>query len=522
MMVFKWRGDKVDHLMADPKQARELVEDLPANDAKALEEITYWLESISQTPGFKVDRRFDNASLLDGAAKQRVRKLSLDYLSTPRQMKFQENQLWTAIFGFWRQLGNAYLACADQYEHTGVGLTLIRRSLPLIVARALRALTHQLKWSLLRYGSVEARIWKDLARLYQIADKRGFADSSIEVYPGSHGDGTARGEFLRAMMLSVSSMDGLSPMRQEIAERVVAHLSSEFRISKRPDGCTHCFDLTSPKAPVRLFKSAESVSGQLFFGAGGALAALDHLIGRIRETHEVPPEVNLGGSYHHDAVIGALLHLAMYWGGDPPGRSSDRRLVTGRLTVVPGFSDAMQALDPSTSDELDFSHDEPAESWIVVNVSDGGYGAIIPALKSDWIRVGTLIGMQGEHSSRWMIGLIRRIASDEHNQRHVGIQTLSRTAIPVRLMRASTTDSSFNAGRTPQPAILLSTAPDARGEVGMVMREGIFSVRDPMDMTIGGKSYLLQPVRLVEGGEDFDWAAFRVSQKKPSMVSSER
>ncbi|KPK18614.1 MAG: hypothetical protein JSU71_15285 [Betaproteobacteria bacterium] len=514
MMVFKWRREKVDHLMADPKRARQLIEELPVNDAKALEEITEWLESISHTPGFKVDQRFDNVSLLDAAAKQRVRKLSLDYLSMPRQMKFQEIRLWTTIFGFWEQLGAAYLACADQYVGAAAGLTLIRRSLPLIVARAQRALTNQVKWFLLRYGPVEPRIWKDMARLYQIADKRGFTGSSIEIYPGSRHAGSMRWEFLKAMMLSVSSMDGLSPMRQEIAERVVAHFSSMFQLSKRPDGCTHCFGLVSPKAPVRIYKGAESVTGQLFFGAGKAFAALAELMERIRRSHEVPPEVDLGGSYHLDAVVGALQHLELCWNADPPGRSSERRLITGRITVVPGFSDAMQALDPSTSDELDFSQDEPAESWIVVNVSDGGYGAIIPGLKSDWIRVGTLIGMQSEHSSRWMIGLIRRIASDEHKQRHVGIQTLSRTAIPVRVVRAGVTGSLFNLGRTPQPAILLATAPDAQGEIGMIMREGIFSVRDAMEMTIGGKSYFLQPVRLVEGGEDFDWAAFRVKQKK--------
>jgi hypothetical protein len=47
----------------------------------------------------------------------------------------------------------------------------------------------------------------------------------------------------------------------------------------------------------------------------------------------------------------------------------------------------------------------------------------------------------------------------------------------------------------------------------MILRDGIFSVRDGMEMTIGGKSYWLQPVRLVEGGEDFDWAAFKVTQQ---------
>ena len=50
-MALDWLGGgKVDHPMADPKRAREIVAELPAGDsAKALAEITYWLDSINQT-----------------------------------------------------------------------------------------------------------------------------------------------------------------------------------------------------------------------------------------------------------------------------------------------------------------------------------------------------------------------------------------------------------------------------------------------------------------------------------------
>jgi hypothetical protein len=209
----------------------------------------------------------------------------------------------------------------------------------------------------------------------------------------------------------------------------------------------------------------------------------------------------------------------MYWSGNPPARSSERRPTAGRITVIPGFREVLQVLDPSAGDELDFSQEEPAESWIVENVSDGGYGTIIPAVKSDWIRVGTLIGMRKEHDSVWTIGLIRRIARDDRSQRRVGIQTLSKTAIPVRLVRSGSTDTSFNVSREPQPAILLATAADRNGEVTVIMREGIFSARDGMEMVIGGKSYELQPARLIEGGEDFDWAAFRVRSNKQRRES---
>ena len=62
-------------------------------------------------------------------------------------------------------------------------------------------------------------------------------------------------------------------------------------------------------------------------------------------------------------------------------------------------------------------------------------------------------------------------------------------------------------------AILLSTAPDRRGEVGVVMRAGVFNSRDSLQMIAGAKTYLLIPAQLAEGGEDYDWARFKVMQR---------
>jgi len=515
-MAIKWLGGKVDHPMSDARQARQLIDGLPANDAaKALEEITYWLDSISQTGEFKLNQRFENIDLLDGAARNHLRKLSQDYLAMPRQLKFQENRLWNAIFGFWRQLGDGYLQCLKQYDDGLIGMTIVRKSLPVIVARVIRALTFQLKWKLLRYGPVEPRFWLELAQVYSIAEQRGFADGVIAIYPGALGESTVKREFLTAMMFSAASPEGLPPLRQEIAERTAAHLASGFRISTRPDGCTHCVDLGLPGPPVRLFKGIEPRATLRFFGAGKGLAVLNQLIGKIRETGTVPQDVNLGGGHGKDNVIGTFRHLAQYWSDQPPARGSERRQTAGRITVVPGLRDILRTLDPSDDDTLDFSLSQPAvsgESWIVEDVSDGGYGAIIPTVKSDWIRVGTLVGVQSEASKYWGLGLIRRIVRDEKEQRHVGIQLLTTTAIPVKISLSQTL-SFTDADRETERAILLSTGPDSRGEIGVVMRGGLFNSRDSLDMTVRDQSFLLMPVSLVEGGDDFDWAKFKIKQR---------
>ncbi len=515
-MAIKWLGGKVDHPMSDAKRARQLIDELPANDpAKVIEEVTYWLDTINQTGEFRLNQRFENIDLLDGAAMNHVRKLSQDYLSMPRQLKFQENRLWNAIFDLWRQLGDGYLHCLKQYEDGLIGMTIIRKSLPVIVARVIRALTFQLKWKLLRYGPVEPRIWSELAQVYSIAEQNGFADGAIAIYPGAGGEGTVKREFLTAMMLSAASPEGLPPLRQEIAERTAAHLAAAFQISNRPDGCTHCVNLASPGPAVRLFKGVEPNATLRYFGAGQGLADLNQLIGKILETGAVPEGVNLGGDYGKDNVIGTFRHLAQYWSDQPPARSSERRPSAGRITVVPGLKDILRTLDPSGDDTLDFSLSQPVgsgESWIVEDVSNGGYGAIIPTVKSDWIRVSTLVGVRGEASNYWGIGLIRRIVRDEQQQRHVGIQLLATAAIPVKLSMSQTL-SFMDADREAERAILLSTGPDSQGEIGVVMRSGFFSGRDSLHMTVRDKSFQLTPVGLVEGGDDFDWVKFKVQER---------
>ena len=105
--------------------------------------------------------------------------------------------------------------------------------------------------------------------------------------------------------------------------------------------------------------------------------------------------MHLGGVYDGDTVKPVLKHLIAYWSDDAPERSAQRRQTATRMTVLHGMVEILGTLDPANSDELDFSDpaaaEHSAESWIVENVSDGGYGAIIPAAKSDWVRVGALI-----------------------------------------------------------------------------------------------------------------------------------
>ncbi|MEK7835821.1 MAG: hypothetical protein AAB298_06695, partial [Pseudomonadota bacterium] len=384
---------------------------------------------------------------------------------------------------------------------------------PAIVARALRARALQLKWDLLHYGPVDVRLWGEVGQLYLFAEAKRITTQAIEIYPDGNGQGTVQQEFLKAMMLGVSSTGGLTPLRQEIAERTVAHFGAMFTLQTRATpGCNDYFDLSMRTPPARMLKGHEHTEMTRFFGAGKALPALEHLIEEIKAKDAVPSRVNLGGMYDSGLVLSALQHVATYWSDKPPARGSGRRKIATRLTVVHGFLDVLQAVEPAADEALDLERATGPESWIVENVSEGGFGAVIPQVKGDWIKVGTILAVRTEASQFWAAAIILRIARDEYQLRHVGIRMLAHAVIPVRLFPAGSA-SLANAMGEGEPGVLLSTTPDKHGEIALLLRGRSYTPGQGLEMNVRGKPYHLTPRKLVEGGDDFDWAKFKVLRR---------
>jgi hypothetical protein len=67
-----------------------------------------------------------------------------------------------------------------------------------------------------------------------------------------------------------------------------------------------------------------------------------------------------------------------------------------------------------------------------------------------------------------------------------------------------------------EDAVLLpSSSADSggTGELSLLMRMGTFSPRQTFQMRAYERDYLLMPKQLLEGGQDFDMAKFRVLQR---------
>lgn len=512
--MLKWiAGSRVDHALADPKQTRALLADLPAFDhLKALEEITTCLEALAGLYGVRLDRFFEVADLLDTAAKAHHARLVRDYLGTSRHQKFQEVKLWTCGCNFATALGDVYLAWLKLHDNEASGPGGQRKHYAVVIARALRALALQMKWSMLRYGPFEAKLWRSVGELYRRAEATGVADISLPIYAGPQGTGTIVQEYLKLLMLWTSGADVLPPVKQDVAEHVVGYFSPLFEMSKAPfPGALYWFDPADQRAPARVFGDPPARADLTFFGPGSAPVNLAKLIAVIGRTGALPSRIDLGPA-HPETVVALLRHLARYWSEMLPVRASGRRASTARITVVPGYAALLDELERDEEDALNFTVSS-TESWVVEDVSENGFGALVPASATDWIRVGEIIGVRVEGSQHWGVGLVRRVSRDEQREYHVGIEMISHRVIVVRISGVGTTGDS-------DTGILLSGTPDANGEVGLVTRAGRFDPQSSVQVNGRTKSYVFIPSRLADAGDDFDWGMFQIQANVPEYPTS--
>jgi hypothetical protein len=496
-------GGKSDHPMADLKEARRLLGELPANDAAgALDEINHWFESVRADRDFRPAHRVALALMLDEAAQTPVRKIGREYLFTPRLSKPQESRLWTVIHGFWRNATLALVGSLEEFVTGAKGAYDLKGDLPIITVRALRALAALMKWLHVRYGPVDPQLWRMAAGSYSLSESRRYSRTPVTVYPGIPGESTADQEFLRVLMLSASSPDTLLPAEIELCERLIGHFTPRFIISTEPRGETpYWIDLAATSPPLRHARPPLNLKTLRYFGPGDSIGEIDAIERSVRATGSVPATLNLGGSYPPELVLRVLEHVGSYWAPAPLERKHPRHRIKSRLTVAWGFDGIVDALTPDASLSFDGAQ---LESWITENISAGGMGAHVPQVKGDWLRVGALVALQPDGGSNWLLGIVRRISRDRGGEAQVGIQTIARAPQPVALHVQVDDAVSID---TEVGILLGADVPD--GPVEVLLRPGVHTADQILVFERDGRKMMLFPSAVNERGADYERVSCR-------------
>lgn len=501
-MIKLFGGSRADHPLADPKEARRLLDALPAADAfKALEELAHWMDSVAAADGFSPQDRIQTLYLVDDAAQPRLRKLAREYTAASRPSRFTENRIWAAIHGYWKSAGMAYARAIDLYVQNAKGADSAKALLPGLLVRALRSFGQQLKWMHLRYGPMDLAVWGIVNKVYAFAELRKLEQAACSPYPGG-AQTTPQKEYLKLVFFGASSPDSLLPMESDFAERIIGDIAGKFTLGTER-GPDHGFwiDLGLPVPPQRMLRACPATPGLRFFGTGAARAEIEARMAAIRSAGRAPTELLQGAIAETESVLEVLQHLAMQWSSTPPERRFQRHAVKSRLSVTHGFDAVVGVLGQVAEDTLDFETKD-VENWIVENVSAGGFGAIVPQVKGDWLKVGALLALQPDGGSNWIVGMVRRVNKTGAQQARIGIETLTKAPMATRF----TVSGAFGAE---EPGVLLKSADAEAIDALIVLKPGVFAPGQNLELDRGERQHVFMPQAVTEKGEDFEIGRYR-------------
>ena len=487
-------SSKTVHPLADARESRRIFTEVANREPlSAVEDAGAWLDSLATDESFKLEQRLELIFRLDEAAVAQARRLGRDYPALIGTSRTQETRYWQAGHGYWQQLASAYLDCMARYGAAEKEGEAIRPQLPLLYGRLVSALAAQLKWDQFHYGPVEREYWKTLGGIYLAAVDAKAAQKPLQLYTGAD-ESTIEAEYLKVLVFHAASMDNLQPLEIEIAERFIAYFLPFFALIRelRPEN-VYWVDVAKPLPPTRLARVPEITPTLRFFNGTRAVEAVTKTIEQIRGEARVPPGINLGGQYQVDTVIPVLQHLAMCWAPKPPMRSDTRRRINAPLRVVNGLAGVHHRLSGRSNGT------DGVESWVIDDVSLGGLGAQATISNPDWIRIGSLIGLQPDGGENWLIGIVRRYVRTGKRQASVGIQTMSKAP------RAVFAD----AGGLHTEALLLDV-PEVGEYARMALPANVLEDNVALLFTLDGKNARLHPRETLVTGADFVVANFFV------------
>jgi hypothetical protein len=533
--VLNWLSDigrKADHPMYNVEAAAKLLSDLPADTAKALEEIISSLETVTATPAFPLAERIGVLKLLDETGQKREAAALADFLRNDKLNEFHRRQLWQMMVDFWEHVSNAYRVCLEEIARDAKPGEPAHPERTLLLVRALRALTCEGKALLLRYQPVKPRIWQDLAHFFSEAEKDKVVAELAKAYESDPLHTNARQEFLRLPMMVAANPGSERMLDLELSARIIARLAGGFALHPQPDAeCNFHFDLAQPACPVRNAPGAPVTSTLRFFGAAQARVVIQETLDRFA-ANPAEPEKRFGNDYTIDEKLVALRRLLLFWGDSPPKQRWPRVKLEAKIKVAHGFTSASELVTRiEFSGMAEMSADQRVKvkeqtgialqaeqstakvaEWMERDGSTWGVGVDVPRQDEAWARIGSILAFQAAGQKAWWLGAIRRMERDAHEHVHAGIEILSKKPLSVYLRgigegaeRAENWQTSSGSFRfTFVNALILNDSSTPGGDPELLLKRDAFNPGIQYEVLMGEQTPHVRLEELLERGEDFD------------------
>ncbi|MDH3287003.1 MAG: hypothetical protein OEP48_04645 [Betaproteobacteria bacterium] len=525
-------GKKADHPMYNVEEARRLLGGVSADDSKALEEISSYLEGITATPDFPLADRIGVLKLVDETGQPLAGAALNLFMRSTTLKEFERRALWQQLTDFSRSVSAAYRLCLQEIAQARKPDAPAHPEHHLLIARTLRALAAEGKMLQMRYLPVRPRVWEELAALYADAENEHYVGEIIKAYPTDLLPTNVRQEFLRLLMMDVAAPNSQSLGELELSARVVARMAAGFALHATPEkGCPFCFDLAHPGRPSRHTPDAKESPTLRYFGVGRSGGEMREIIER-HTANPVEPEKRFGNDFSVGEKLVVLKRLLRYWGDGQPEPQTPRVKIDAKIKVSHGFSAASELITRiefsgmgEMSDDMRMrvkqrtgialqAHEITAQidEWQERDATAWSIGADVPRQHEAWAKIGALCAVVPPGMKSWWLSVIRRMRRDEQDHMHTEIEIVSKKPLSVYLRGIGegaekaenwqTSSGSFEF--TFVNALILNESAVANTSHEILLKRETFNPGIIYEVLMGDPPPYVRLEELLERGEDYD------------------
>lgn len=373
----------------------------------------------------------------------------------------------TAVLTRARVIASALMRVAQGYERALGDAdkrsgTSARRFDESVAARAIRLLGEN--YLVVSQAGLEPdpEIWRLAWRLYALT-----RSPDVALGAAANPQETALHAYKRLLALPTICPAELSPAELDWSADFLGRATALVHVQEaRPpslDGAWYWLDPANgaePQACTRREPPAER--SLLFFSTVGLARRASELL--LRQADDVAPELLPSPAWPGVAPIPLLERLHSRW-SMPPRREQNRRRQEYPVQACVGLNAIWNTLRHGKEAEL-------ITEWSVLNESPGGYAIMNVQGRAAGLQAGMAIALRRDVSDGWSICVVRWIRSDAVNQVEIGLQMLSRGAIPVRIgFRGSNTEDGT------VRALVLPVLPALRQHQAIMAPAGTYSSR---------------------------------------------
>lgn len=508
--------------------------------------------------------RLQSLMWLDDQIQHAHESLSLQYVQNPRMSKTIESRLWHQVMGLAHHMILAYLrfirdpGSAEEGKNASAAASAASRSmeplLPRVMARTLRYLGFQAKFQYFRFLTPDRKFWATANQVFRLAEVKGVDSDSFPLYDSTKARASScADEYLQIMMLASLNTGALSPRQLDIVDGWLKMWSHHISIERaaKPGEQHYFVDLSGYEQARRIIGKVPQGNINRFWSS----ADLVQQIGLIRRALEGGNKsTSLDPSFRQPGALDLVKLVESWWSPDKesqPHRGADRIKVKKLIDVMHGMHDICLHIkyDNERLSDLekrqDADHDEMLdmrqygfvtertrqrkeqakalhvqkhtigehETWAVENESHGGYGAKLPVVENDWVRLDALLAVRPENSDRWQLATIRRLSRLPDGNMYSGIQVLAYSPVTVELrMQTNRASSGYSidgidsAGMMASGVGVFTSAKSSAQKVnGLVMRASDYQQERVLVLSARGKEFRVRAKEALARGTDWVW-----------------